>query len=208
MRILVTADLHNDFEILYKIIEILKKEKIDYLIILGDFSSFGDLKRGIIRKIINYINPEKVLIVPGNHETPDFIEFLERLYNIRGFHKKYMILDNIALVGIGGGDLPLFMISESEIKDFLKYISYKLKNYKIILFSHLPPAKTKTTFETSGSYEIVKFIEEKEPSLVIHGHIHELGGLDDIIKKTKIINAARSIFIIELDRDKFNIRKI
>jgi len=59
-----------------------------------------------------------------------------------------------------------------------------------------------------GSKVLYSFIKEMQPLIAIHGHIHETGGLEEIINKTRVINAARSIFVIELSESEIKVKKI
>lgn len=208
MRILVTGDLHNDLVLVDKIVEKMKEEKIDYLFILGDISDFGELKIDVIRKIIKYIDPKKVFIVPGNHDSIDTLNLLKEKLGIRIFHKDYILYSDFVLAGLGGGDILFFIIPESEIEEFLKEISKKFKDKKIILFTHLPPKYTKASLNISGSKTIYNFIKYINPEAVIHAHIHETGGLEEILYKTKVLNASRAAFLLEIFKDRIRFKRI
>ena len=207
MKIIVASDIHNDFDMIYKIIEAYEKFGADYIILLGDIGDFGEIKKDLIKKLVEKINPNKILILPGNHETYEQVKELEYLYKIRNFHEKYFIKDNLLIAGIGGGDVPIFVIDDKEIKKFLYSIENKGKY--IIIFSHLPPARSLTSLNISGSESLRNFIEkEKRVILNVHGHMHETGGLEDIINNAKIINVARNIKLIEIDNKKIYIKDI
>ena len=208
MKLLITSDVHNDLSIIKKVIEILKKEKIDFLILLGDIGNWGEVPEGLISKLSKYINPERIIFVPGNHETPEISEFWEKIYKIKSLHKKYFEFYDFVFAGIGGGDLPLFLISEEEIKEFLEKIKDKSKYKKLILFTHIHPRYTKSSLIGGGSKELYHFIKNYKPFLVLHGHVHEAGGLEEIISNTRVINVARSIFIIDINKDTLNIKKV
>lgn len=81
IKLLHTADIHlkklNDdiYETFTKIISLIKREEIEYLLIPGDL--FDDLapEDKLVDKVIElfeYINPCKVLISPGNHDPLTF----------------------------------------------------------------------------------------------------------------------------------------
>jgi Predicted phosphohydrolases len=99
MKLIVSSDIHNDFGMIYKIIELYKKERPDYIILLGDISEFGEIERGLIKKLTEYIDPNKILIIPGNHETSEDIHFSEDIYKIRNPDNKYIVKDHSVLVG-------------------------------------------------------------------------------------------------------------
>ncbi|HIP66872.1 MAG TPA: hypothetical protein EYH09_01995 [Candidatus Nanopusillus sp.] len=206
-KLLISADLHNDPSLLKKIIESIKKEKPDFLVLLGDLGEFGELPTGLFKKLLKYMPSYRIIVLPGNHETPETIEFWEKIYKVRVLHKKTFEFYDLLFAGIGGGDVPLFMISEEEIKEFLNYVKEKIKDKKLILLTHLHPKYTKSSMVGGGSKALHTFITYYTPSLVAHGHIHEAGGLEEIINKTKVLNAARSIFLVEILNDNIKIKR-
>jgi len=209
MKIVATADVHEDINLIKKLIKTVKYEKPDLVVLLGDVGNFGEFPKGLISLLKKYISPYRIIFVPGNHETPDLLEFFKNFYGIRTLHNKVMEYKDFIILGIGGGNVPPFMVSENEIEEFLNYVKNKLKNIenkKIIIFSHLHPEGTKSSLIAEGSNKILEFIYKYKPLLVIHGHIHETGGLEEIINKTKIVNTARNVSIIEIKDKNVNIK--
>jgi Icc-related predicted phosphoesterase len=49
-----------------------------------------------------------------------------------------------------------------------------------------------------GSKAVTRAIKEFKPDILIHGHIHEAAGIEEIIGKTKVINVGRNGTIIEI----------
>lgn len=117
-------------------------------------------------------------------------------------------------------EIPLTEIKHSSIKnDLEKFVSEKDLSKSIFLF-HSPPHNTnldKAALEGKmidhipldphvGSIAIKRFIEEKQPLLTLHGHIHEstklTGSWQDKIGKTFCFNAAHDgseLSIIKID---------
>ncbi len=207
MKLIVSSDIHNDFGMIYKIIELYKKEKPDYVVILGDISELGEIERGLIKKLTEHINPNKILIIPGNHETPEDIKLLEKIYKIRNLDKNYIIKDNFILVGFGGADLLLNLIDEKEFESFLNELKKKFNNKYIILLTHIPPRNSMSALNISGSHVLRMFIENNDKVILnIHGHVHEAGGLEDIINKAKVLNVAREVKVVEIYDKKAKIK--
>ncbi|MCC5447063.1 metallophosphoesterase family protein [Candidatus Nanobsidianus stetteri] len=207
MKLIVSSDIHNDFGMIYKIIELYKKERPDYIVILGDISEFGEIEKGLIKKLTEYINPNKILIIPGNHETSEDIELLEKIYKIRNLDKRYIIKDNFVLVGFGGADVLLNVIDEKEFEEFLNELKKKINDKYIILLTHIPPKGSISSLDISGSYALRKFIQNNDKVILnIHGHMHETGGLEDIINKAKILNVAREVKLVEIYDKKTKIK--
>jgi Icc-related predicted phosphoesterase len=64
-----------------------------------------------------------------------------------------------------------------------------------------------TSLDISGSYELRKFIENNDKVILnIHGHIHEAGGLEDIINKAKVVNVAGEVKLVEIYDKKTKIK--
>ena len=207
MKLIVSSDIHNDFGMIYKIIELYRNERPDYIVILGDTSEFGEIERGLIKKLTEYIDPNKILIIPGNHETSEDVELLEKIYKIRNLDKKYIVKDNFVLVGFGGADILLNIIDEKEFEEFLNELKKKINNKYIILLTHIPPKGSISSLDISGSYVLRKFIQDNDKVILnIHGHIHETGGLEDIINKAKILNVAREVKLVEIYDKKTKIK--
>jgi len=207
MKLIVSSDIHNDFGMIYKIIELYKKERPDYIAILGDISEFGEIERGLIKKLTEYIDPNKILIIPGNHETSEDVKLLEKIYKIRNLDKKYIVKDNFVLVGFGGADILLNIIDEKEFEEFLNELKKKINDKYIILFTHIPPKGSISSLDISGSYVLRKFIQNNDKVILnIHGHIHEGGGLEDIINKAKVINVAEEVKLVEIYDKKTKIK--
>jgi len=207
MKLIVSSDIHNDFGMIYKIIELYRKERPDYIVILGDISELGEIERGLIKKLTEYIDPNKILIIPGNHETSEDIELLEKIYKIRNLDKKYIMKDNFVLVGFGGADVLLNVIDEKEFEEFLNEIKRKIKDKYIILLTHIPPKGSISSLDISGSYALTKFIQNNDKVILnVHGHMHETGGLEEIINKAKVLNVAREVKLVEIYDKKTKIK--
>jgi len=125
MKLIVSSDIHHDFGMIYKIIELYKKERPDHIVILGDISEFGEIEKGLIKKLTEYTDPNQILIIPGTHETSEDIELLGKIYKIRNLDKRYIIKDNFVLAGFGGADVLLNVIDEKEFEEFFKWIKEK-----------------------------------------------------------------------------------
>jgi Icc-related predicted phosphoesterase len=121
--------------------------------------------------------------------------------------KKYIVKDNFVLVGFGGADILLNIIDEKEFEKFLNELKKKFNDKYIILLTHIPPKNSMTSLDISGSYELRKFIENNDKVILnIHGHIHEAGGLEDIINKAKVVNVAGEVKLVEIYDKKTKIK--
>ena len=61
------------------------------------------------------------------------------------------------------------------------------------------PSPSKSEFSGfPGSKSITKAIKKFKPALLLHGHIHEAGGIEEKIGSTRVINVGRKGKIIEI----------
>ncbi|WP_324735926.1 YfcE family phosphodiesterase [Thermococcus sp. SY098] len=189
MRIIAITDIHGNENKAKWLVEKIKDEKFDVLLIAGDITHFKG--RGSAEKSLKYFLEFKkpVFAVMGNCDGRDVLDLLEELgINL---HDKRIEINGIGIVGFGGSNITPFStiweFHDAEIWESLN------KNYRDgdILLMHVPPYGTKVdrTFTGLhvGSKALRKFIEEKQPPLVICGHIHEARGIDEI-GKTLIVN--------------------
>ncbi len=193
MKILHLTDIHSKKSIIEKISKEL--ESAELILISGDITHFGREKEteNIINEIKKY--NKSVYAVAGNCDYPEVSKYLE------GHHvsldRKIINIDNIAIFGIGGS-LPCPGATPNEFSEgiFDLELSRLYKNLQgdskqLILLIHQPPYNTKNDRVNSGlhvgSKAVRKFIEDKQPALVLCGHIHEAKAVDTI-GETKIVN--------------------
>ncbi|KPU63546.1 metallophosphoesterase [Thermococcus sp. EP1] len=189
MRIVAVTDIHGRGNKAREFLENIKEETFDLLLIAGDLTHFRgrEAAYNIIKEFINLGEP--FYAVMGNCDGRDVLEMLEEL-NI-SLHDRRVEFKNVGIIGIGGSNITPFStiweFSEEEIWEIL------INNYQDgdIILSHVPPKNTKVdkTFvgTHAGSKALRRFIEEKQPPLVICGHIHEAIGIDEI-GRTLIVN--------------------
>ena len=105
-----------------------------------------------------------------------------------------------ASCGSKQSDIQSYMPSLQQGKKFEKYQGQIVKNLeKKILVSHLHAAGTKSELSgIPGNAGLRKAIEEFQPDLFIHSHIHELEGVEEKIGKTRVINVGRRGKIFEI----------
>jgi hypothetical protein len=98
-------------------------------------------------------------------------------------------------MGVGGSsytpfDTP-FELAEEEIMDTLNRGWIDHGSRWTVLVSHEPPRDTRVDRTFSGMHvgspSVRRFVEEKKPSIVFCGHIHEARGKDKI-NDTIIVN--------------------
>lgn len=197
LKILAASDLHGDSKLASSLAKKAEKEKVDLVVLCGDIVGFTETT--------NIIKPfkdknKKVLIVPGNHDafaTTDFIASLYGIKNLHGYSAKY---DNIGFFGAGGADIGPGIISERNIFKALKKAHEGIKGIeKKIMITHMHPKGSLSEFSGfEGSKAITKAIKEFKPDILLHGHIHEAEGIEEIMDKTKVINVGRKGTVLEI----------
>lgn len=195
LRILAVGDLHGDKNLIKKVIKEAERKNVDIIILAGDTLPLVETKN--IIKPLTKIN-KKILIIPGNWDSFETTDFLTNLYNIKNIHGYAVKYGKIGIFGAGGA--VGFNVTENEIFEALKKGNKYLEGVeKKIMVTHMHPANSKSEFSGfKGSEAIKKAIKKFKPDFLIHAHIHEGGGIEEKLGKTKIINVGRKIKIIEV----------
>jgi len=187
LKILIGTDFHGDEEAVQRFASKAEEAKADVLVVCGDMTHFGSIQGA--RDLFSLLNGLRlpVFFVPGNCDPPSLAEI--EVEGANCIHGKYRFYGGVAFLGIGGGPISPFNcpfeMTEEEMKELLQQETDKpLINRWFVLVSHTPPKNTKIDKIYSGrhigSESIRRFIEEKKPSAVLCGHIHEARGIDKI----------------------------
>ncbi len=198
MKILAASDLHGDSRLSKKLAERAHKEKVDLVVLCGDITGLVETK--------NLIKPfkdkkQKVLLLPGNWDSFATADFLAQLYGVKNIHGYSAQYNGVGFFGAGGANVgPLGSISERELMNTLEKAHAGLKGIeRKVMVTHMHPAGSVSEFSgISGSPSILKAIKKFKPAILLHGHIHEAGGMEDTIGKTRVINAGRKGVIVEI----------
>jgi len=200
VRILAAGDLHGDSLASSKLANKAVKENVDLVVLCGDLT-MGE------RSTENIIGPfkkrhEKVLLIPGNHETLATADFLAQLYGMKNIHGYSVKYKDVGVFGAGGANIGVFQMDEQEIYDLLKKGYDKIKYLKKkIMVTHVHPTGTKMEKFTSifpGSDGVRRAVEKFKPDLLLCSHVHEAEGIEEKIGKTKVLNVGKKGKIIEI----------
>lgn len=192
MKILAVGDIHGKY---IKIIQYIKENPVDLIIISGDITHFGppELGEEILNEISSFNIP--VLAIPGNCDPINLYGNIDNSKAIN-IHGRSVTIKDIGICGFGGSNPTPFNtpleFEEVEIYDQAKTALETIKDHKVTLFvTHAPPHGTKTDVLPSGDHVgsegLRKLIEEFQPSLNICGHIHEAKAIDEV-GDTKVVN--------------------
>ena len=197
LKILAASDLHGDSKLIAKLAKTAEKENVDLVILCGDITGFSETN--------NIIKPfkdknKKVLIIPGNHDTNETINFLSSLYKIRNLHGYSAKYEDIGFFGAGGANIGPGIISEEDLFKTLKKAHNGIKGIeKKVMVTHMHPSKSLSEFSGfQGSEAILKAINKFKPDILLHGHIHEAEGIEEKMGRTRVINVGRKGTILEI----------
>jgi len=200
LKILAAGDIHGDTGLAEKLAERAEKEHVDLVILCGDLTMMEQSTDNIIGPFKK--RNEKVLLIPGNHETVATVDFLAELYGVKNIHGYSVKYKDVGLFGCGGANIGLFQLDEKEIYDLLKKGFDKIKYLeKKIMVTHVHPADSKIAKFTKvfpGSEGVKKAIEKFHPDLLLCSHVHEAEGIEEKIGKTKVISVGKKGKIIEI----------
>lgn len=200
MKILAAGDIHGDRSLAEKLAKQAESEKVDLVILCGDLTQEEQSTEGIIGPFLK--KGQRVVIIPGNHETFATADFLAELYGIKNLHGCYLKYKDLGIFGCGGADIGLSKLTEDEIFYNLKKGFQGVKDLKKrIMVTHIHPEKSiieKFSRFVAGSKGVRKAIDEFKPDILICGHVHEAEGLEEQIGNTKVINVSKSGKIIEV----------
>jgi len=199
LRILAAGDIHGDTDLAKQLADKAEKEKVDLVILCGDITmnerSTSNLLGPFIKK------HQKVLLVPGNHESAATADFLAKLYNATNLHGYSIKYKDVGLFGCSGVNLGQHQMPEKEIFSMLKKgFDYVKAMDKKIMVTHVHPSESTMEHMTNfkGSEGIRKAIKEFKPDFLLCSHIHEMEGIEEIVGKTKVINVGKKGKIIEI----------
>ena len=202
MNFLAIGDHHNDIENNLSYMDKVQEVGFDAILYMGDFTDVKqqrgfdqvDIARIIIEGLKVFKKP--IFPVPGNNDNWDVVRLLEK--EKISVHGKGKVWGDFGVFGFGGAKTPFNTTiepSDSDLKQGLEKAFSNVKDCKYkIQITHNPPRQTKVDMIRSGVHvgsDVVRsFTEEKNPELVVCGHIHESRGVD-MLKKVFLINPGR-----------------
>lgn len=220
-KFIYATDLHGSLDMYEKLLGYAAKEGVDAVLIGGDISPLAAIpvQRDFLQ---NYLVPRlrdfrkesriEVFIIMGNDDfsvNMDVLEKAEEEGILRTASMKTQRFKDVFITGYSFIAPTPFLIKdwerlEQEIKRDLKALSKKSDPRKTIFMFHIPPFRTKLdklwNGEHAGSVAVKEFIEEAQPLVTLHGHIHESpdmsGAWKETFGKTVSINPGNARYVI------------
>lgn len=195
-RILAASDVEGDSGATKKLAKKAKKEGVDLVVLAGDLTGWNESDE-ILKPFVD--NDQKVVFVPGNHDTSEMARFLTELYGTKNVDNHYVKYGDVGVFGVGSPDGRLSLDEERAFAKLKKDFNKVKDLEKKIMVSHLNAAGTKSEFSgIEGSTGVRKAIEELQPDVFLSGHIHEAEGLSEKIGKTRVYSVGKKGKVIEI----------
>jgi len=187
--IYATADLHGHLDRLDRIADHVTALKPGVLVIAGDITGHRE-PAAYIRRLNDL--PVPVLTVRGNMDAQETERLLEQCSNVTSLHQKKVTINGVSFVGMGG-TIPVPFSSRICLreKQMIEVMDHLIR-VDSVLVVHPPPYGTLDEgFGNihAGSRGLRRLILEKQPKLLICGHIHEKPGWA-LIEKTMVVNCS------------------
>ena len=198
MKLLAFTDIHADMNLLRKLVKRAQKNDIDVVVCAGDFSIFENHAGAVLKEMNKMGKP--IVIIPGNHETPQRLEhWCNHHKNFKFVHKGMWRFEEFVFVGWGTDG---FSLRNTEMRKTAREWQKQLKkDDKIVMVTHQPPHGTKLDDldgQHVGNIDIRNAIERIKPKLYICGHLHENAGKMAKLGVTTMVNPGWAGKVIEI----------
>lgn len=198
-KILAVGDIHGDTGLIKRLVEKAKKERVDLVILAGDFTFAEQSIKNIVGPFVKA--KKDILLIPGNHESAATVDFLAHMYpNTKNIHGHGFKKNDAGIFGAGTANMGIHAIRDSDIFELLKKGYEEIKTAKKkIMVTHIHPLGSKAEmFGFKGSRAVREAIKKFQPDISINAHIHEAGGMEEKIGKTRVINVSKKEKIFEI----------
>lgn len=197
-KILAIGDIHGDTGLVKKLVERVKKENVDLVILAGDMTIAEQSIENIVGPFIKA--KKQVFLIPGNHESAATIDFLSKMYGAKNIHGYGLRIGDVGIFGAGTANIGINSVGDSGISELLRKAHEEVKDAKRkVMVTHMHPFGSKAEmFGFPGSRAIRKAVDKFKPEVLINAHVHEAGGTEEKIGKTRVINVSRKEKIFEI----------
>jgi hypothetical protein len=188
-KIYATADLHGYLDRLGRVTDNVVALKPDVLVIAGDITGHRE-SAAYIRRLNDL--PVPVLTVRGNMDAQEIENLIASCPNVISLHQKEVTFDGVMFVGMGG-TIPVPFSSRIcfREKQMIEAMDHLIRTDSVLV-THPPPYGTLDEGLGNlhaGSRGLRRLILEKQPRMLICGHIHEKPGWA-YIEKTLVVNGS------------------
>jgi Icc-related predicted phosphoesterase len=197
MRILFFSDIHSDHRALERLMAI----DADYYFAAGDLVSWA---RGLDRAgEIMQPKADRVLVIPGNHESPADIAAFAAKWGFTDMHGQSRQFGDWHVAGLGcSSPTPFNTPGEYTEAEIARHLKPFAALDKLILACHCPPKPSRLDQSREGQHfgstAIAAFIAARQPRYFFCGHIHEAEGVKDQLGATTGINVGKAGYLLDL----------
>ena len=199
MKLLLFSDIHNDFARLRELMTV----EADYYLAAGDTVTW---ERGYDQAgELLHARGDRVLMLPGNHETAPRMAALCRKFGLRDFHERSFELAGFQVAGLGySSPTPFSTPGEYSEPEMARRLEPFAALHPLILICHSPPKGTALDRVKAGvhagSQAVADFIAKNQPRLFFCGHIHEAEGVEERIGSTVARNVGKKGYLLDFDK--------
>jgi uncharacterized protein len=195
VRLLAFSDLHRDLRQADRLVG--RARDVDVVLAAGDFAS---VHRGLdeLIDVLAAIETPTVL-VPGNNETDAALRAACEAWSAAHvLHGECTEIQGVSFFGLGGG-VPVtpwgwsFDLTEEEAAERLAACPRGG-----VLVVHSPPKGHVDGSRQLGGQAVLEAIEDKQPRLVVCGHIHEAAGERATVGESPVLNVGPSGTVLDL----------
>lgn len=197
MRLLIFSDIHSD----HRALERLMATDADYYIAAGDLVSWA---RGLDR-VGEIMQPkaDRVLVIPGNHESPGDIEAFCTKWGFSDLHGVTRQFGKWNVAGLGcSSPTPFNTPGEYSEDEIARRLDPFAALDPLILVCHCPPKPSRLDQSRDGQHfgstSVAAFIKAHQPRYFFCGHIHEAEGATDQLGDTTGINVGKAGYLLDL----------
>jgi len=203
MKILAFSDWRT--QSIQDAIELAKREAdtVDIIVYAGDdLARFSSVGINYFSELAKYSKAGVLLAVAGNDDSSQQKEILKG-NNVRDLYDQPYVYRDVAFIGVEGSTSGPGSLrhSENALRKHLESFRRKGKTERVVLVSHPPPycildsgirfAELDAHDHHIGSKAVSDFVRTNPAvRLVICGHCHSQGGLDERFKQALVVNVA------------------
>jgi Icc-related predicted phosphoesterase len=195
VRLLAFSDVHRDLRQAGRLAD--RAGEVDVVVAAGDFASVHRGLEELIDMLAVIETP--TVLVPGNNETDEALRSAcEGWRPACVLHGEGTEIDGVSFFGLGGG-VPVtpwdwsFDLTEEEAADRLAACPPGG-----VLVVHSPPKGYVDGSRRLGSEAILAAVEDRQPRLVLCGHIHEAAGEEATVGASRVVNLGPAGVVLEV----------
>jgi Icc-related predicted phosphoesterase len=197
MRLLIFSDIHSDHRALERLMAI----DADYYFAAGDLVSWA---RGLDR-VGEIMKPkaERVLVIPGNHESPADIAAFCAKWGFTDMHGVSRQFDGCHVAGLGcSSPTPFNTPGEYSEEEITRHLQPFAGLVPLVLVCHCPPKPSRLDQSRDGQHfgstSVAAFVKSHQPRYFFCGHIHEAEGVQERLGGTHGVNVGKAGFLLDL----------